>query len=404
MADPLMKKRWNIVIAALVMQLCLGTVYTWSVFKKPIMAAHGWSDTQSTLAFTIAIAVLGVSAAFGGRLVDRKGPKLVATIAGMLFGLGILLSGAAESLGSLIGLYLTYGLIAGIGMGFGYVTPITILVRWFPDKRGLITGLAVMGFGAGGSVMGQIAPILIESRGVPITFYVFGAAFLILVTGAAQFYSNPPEGWSPEGFTPAQHKAAAGMAADLSTALRMPQFYVLWSLLFLNVTAGIALISQASPMAQEATKISAVAAGTLILVMLIFNGLGRLFWAALSDKLGRKTVFLIIFASQVVVFAILPQVTNILVFAIIACYILLCYGGGFGTMPAYTADTFGTKHMGSIYGWILTAWSAAGVLGPMVMSYIRQTTESFGPALYMASGLLALGFVLTLLYRKPKLS
>ncbi len=408
--------RWGIAAAGVAMQLVLGTVYAWSVFKKPFMAAHGWSNEQVGLAFTLVILMIGVAAAFGGKFVDKAGARKVATLAAILFGIGTILTGVADATGSLALLYIGYGLIGGIGNGLGYITPIAVLVRWFPDKRGLITGLAVMGFGFGAAIMGQIAPFMIPKTGMvngvlaitdpglglAMTFYIFGAAFLVLLLVAAQFLNNPPVGWTPP-VAVGQKKAAAPSVdpVDLRGALRMPQFYILWTLLFLNVTAGIALISNLSPMAQDACGITAVAAGTVIFITSLFNGLGRIFWSSLSDKLGRKGVFMLILGTQVPLFFILPTISNVTVFTILACYILAAYGGGFATMPAYAADTFGTKNMGNIYGKILLAWAAAGVVGPILMEKIKTSSGSFKTAVYVAAVMLAVGFVVNLFYRKP---
>lgn len=412
------QNRWSVAVAGVVMQLLLGTVYAWSVFKNPFMAAHGWSGQQVGFAFTLVILFIGVAAAFGGRFVDKAGARKVATLAAVLFGLGTILTGVADKIGSLPLLYLGYGVIGGIGNGLGYVTPIAVLVRWFPDKRGFITGLAVMGFGFGAAIMGQIAPFLIPKTGMvngtlsitnaglglAATFYIFGGVFLVALLVAAQYLNNPPAGWTPPA--PVQKKAAAPSVAsvDLAGALRMPQFYILWLLLFINVTAGIGLISNLSPMAQEACGISAVVAGTVIFITSLFNGLGRIFWSSLSDKLGRKGVFLLILGTQVPLFVLLPRIGNVAAFTIVACYILACYGGGFATMPAYAADTFGAKNMGSIYGKILLAWAAAGVAGPVLMEKIKSSSGSFRVAIYVAAGLLTVGFVINLLYRRPSVA
>lgn len=409
------QNRWAIAVAGVVMQLILGTVYAWSVFKKPFMAAHGWSNQQVGLAFTIVIALIGIAAAFGGKFVDKAGARKVATLAAILFGIGTMLTGLADKLGSLPLLYIGYGVIGGIGNGLGYVTPIAVLVRWFPDKRGFITGLAVMGFGFGAAIMGQIAPFMIPKTamvenvltisdpqmGLSTTFYIFGAVFLVLLLVAAQFLNNPPAGWTLPNVQQKKAAAPAVEPVDLGGALKMKQFYLLWLILFINVTAGIALISNLSPMAQDACKITAVAAGTVIFITSLFNGLGRIFWSSISDKLGRKVVFMLILGTQVPLFFILPQISNVKLFTIVACYILACYGGGFATMPAYAADTFGTKNMGNIYGKILLAWAAAGVVGPILMEKIKASSGSFKTAVYVAAVMLVVGFVVNLLYKKP---
>jgi len=383
------------------MMVLLGTVYGWSVFKKPLMESHGWTGPQVGMAFTIAIFCIGLSAAFGGRFVDKAGAKKVASLAAILFGIGTLLTGLADNIGSLWLLYLGYGLIAGVGNGLGYITPIAVLVRWFPDKRGLITGLCVMGFGFGAAILGQVAPLVIPSIGISGTFYLFGAIYLIVLLIVAQKINNPPSDWVAPA---AAKKAPASVkdSVDLKGAVSMYQFYLLWLILFINVTAGIALISNLSPMAQSQIGLSAVTAGTLVFITSMFNGLGRIFWAALSDKIGRKIVFLLILGTQVPLFFILPGISSVAMFGILCCYILACYGGGFATMPSFAADTFGPKNMGSIYGKILLAWGFAGVVGPILMERIKISTESFAMALYIAAIMLAVGFVLALLYRTPK--
>jgi OFA family oxalate/formate antiporter-like MFS transporter len=402
--ENLESKRWLIAGAAIIMQLCLGTVYAWSVFKKPLMTAHGWSETSVQVTFMICIGVIGLAAAFGGTLVDKKGPRFVATIGGILFGVGTLLAGLADQIGSIWLMYLGFGLIAGLGNGFGYVTPIATLIRWFPDKRGLVTGLAVMGFGAGAFFMGKIAPGMVNSMGVASTFYIWGVIFLIAVTAAAQLYKNPPKGWLPAGFKPAASSVSAADSFQFGAAVKTPQWWMLWGMLFLNVSAGLGLISQLSPMAQDVIKKTslgitpaelAIAGGMILAYASIFNGLGRLFWAWTSDAIGRRMVFIVMFVSQAILYIYLPQVSEQMLFTVLACYLLACYGGGFAVMPAFAADSFGPGYIGKVYGMMLTAWGAAGVVGPLVFSQIK------GIALYVAAGMLLLGFVLAFMYKPP---
>jgi OFA family oxalate/formate antiporter-like MFS transporter len=406
-------KRWLIAGAAVVMQLCLGTVYAWSVFKKPLMTAHGWSETGTQAAFMILMAVVGTSAVFGGSLVDKKGPRFVATVGGILFGIGTLLTGVADKIGSLALLYIGYGIVGGIGNGFGYVTPIATLIRWFPDKRGLVTGLAVMGFGAGAFFMGQIAPKMVISMGVANTYFVWGVIFLILVTGAAQMYKNPPAGWLPAGFKPAAAKGkSAADSIPFNKAVKTRQWWTLWLMLFLNVSAGIGLISQLSPMAQDVLRNSiegqptpdqlkalAITAGTVLAIASIFNGLGRLIWSWLSDAIGRKAVFAIMFISQAVLYMLLPKIGNIVLFGIMASYLLACYGGGFATMPAFAADAFGPGYIGRVYGTMLTAWGCAGIAGPLIFARVKEATQNYEGALFTAAGMLVVGFLLTVTYK-----
>ena len=397
-------KRWWIAVAAIVMQLCLGTVYAWSVFKKPLMTAHGWGETATQVTFMICIGMIGIAAALGGTLVDKKGPKFVATIGGILFGIGTLLSGLADQMGSIWLLYLGFGFIAGLGNGFGYITPIATLIRWFPDKRGLVTGLAVMGFGGGAFFMGKIAPPMVISMGVAQTFYIWGVIFLVLVTAAAQLFKNPPKGWLPAGFTPKATGVSAAQSFTFDEAVKTPQWWMLWGMLFLNISAGLGLISQLSPMAQDVIKRSdpmiaaaalALAGGSILAYASIFNGLGRLFWAWTSDAIGRKNVFIAMFITQAALYILLPQIDNQLIFTVVACYLLACYGGGFATMPAFAADSFGPGYIGKVYGMMLTAWAAAGIVGPLVFAQIK------GIAVYVAAGLLIVGLLLALGFKRP---
>ena len=423
--ENLESKRWLIAGAAVVIQLCLGTVYAWSVFKNPLMNMHHWDGKTVQYTFMILMGILGLAAAFGGTLVDKKGPRFVATIGGILFGIGTLIAGYADQVGSIVLLYLGFGVIAALGNGFGYVTPIATLIRWFPDKRGLVTGLAVMGFGAGAFFMGKIAPVMIKSyqqidptgkiiaSGVSTTWYIWGIIFLVLVTASAQLFKNPPAGWLPAGFKPAATTVSAADSFTLGEAVKTPQWWMLWSMLCLNVSAGLGLISQHSPLAQDIYKktmgltgtltpeqISVVAAagGAVVAYAAIFNGLGRLFWAKISDNIGRKMVFLIMFATQAVLYVMIAQgiVGSYWLFVIASCYLLACYGGGFATMPAFAADSFGPAYIGKVYGFMLTAWSVAGIVGPFVF-------EAFKPqALIIAASLLTLGFAVTLPYKAPQ--
>jgi len=401
--EGLEKKRWWIAVAAIVMQLCLGSVYAWSVYKKPLIAAHGWGETATQATFMFCMLCISLAAAFGGSMVDKKGPKFVATIGAVLFGIGTILAGVADQVGSIFFMYVAFGLIAGIGNGFGYITPIATLVRWFPDKRGLVTGLAVMGFGLGAFFVGKIAPAFIISLGVAKTFYIFGGIFLVLCFGSAQLFKNPPSGWLPAGFTPSPKSASAADSLPFNEAVKTRQWWLLWGMLFLNVSAGLGLLSQLSPMAQDVLKTTiadpaqlALAGGTILAIASIFNGLGRLGWASLSDKIGRKNVFITMFVSQAILYLLLPQVANATLFTICACYLLACYGGGFATMPAFAADSFGPTYIGRVYGIMLTAWGAAGIAGPLVFAQLK------GISLYVAAGLVAVGLLLALIFKRPE--
>jgi MFS transporter, OFA family, oxalate/formate antiporter len=409
-------QRWLIAIAAIIMQLCLGTIYAWSVVKNDLVANQNWAEVPTSTTFMICIGIIGLAAAFGGKLVDQKGPKFVATIGGILFGVGTIIAGLAVQIHNLWLLYLGYGVLGGLGAGFGYVTPIATLIRWFPDKRGLVTGLAVMGFGAGAFIIGLIAPQSIANWGVANTLYIWGVTFLILIVASAQFLFNPPKDWQPAGFIQKLDKKTV-TGYTFTQAVRLSQWWLLWAILCLNVTAGLGFISQLATIAKdlapveianlspEQVKMAMDAAGAFtVAIAAIFNGLGRLFWAWLSDGIGRKLVFSIMFLSQAVLYLIIPHISNYYFFIVIACYLLSCFGGGFATMPAFVADSFGAENIGRIYGTMLTAWGVAGVVGPLIFAWIKQSAGSYNQALYVATGLLVLGFILTRMYKRPRLS
>jgi OFA family oxalate/formate antiporter-like MFS transporter len=302
----------------------------------------------------------------GGLWQDRVGPRRVATVAGILYGAGYMLAALGAANHSLAGIYWGYGVVAGIGMGMGYICPVATLVKWFPERRGLMTGVAVCGYGAGALVMSPIAAREILSLGVPATFLTLGIAYLILVVITAQFYQNPPQGWRPAGWEPrsAVSKAASTYDFTVKEAMSTPQFWLLLVMLFLNVSAGIMIISQASPMAQQLVGLTPVAAAGIVGVISIFNGLGRVFWAAVSDFIGRARVYFLLFLIQVGIFFALPHLHTAALFTTAVALVGLCYGGGFGTMPSFTADFFGAKYMGGIYGWILLAWAFGAIPFP----------------------------------------
>src|SRR5579871_915234 len=401
MASERVVNRWTIAGAAVVMQICLGAVYGWSVFVKPLIRAHHWSLTQVSLNFTLAILFLGVGTIIGGLWQDRVGPRRVATVAGVIYGIGYIIAGLAAHGASLVGMYLGYGVVAGIGMGMGYITPVATLVKWFPERRGLMTGVAVAGYGAGALIFSPIAARLIQTTSVAETFWIFGVVYLILVVLAAQFYANPPAGWRPAGWTPTSAVAIAASKVDFTVpqAMRTWQFWLLFAMLFLNVSAGIMIISQASPMAQQMVRMTPVAAAGMVGLISIFNGAGRVFWAWVSDMIGRALVFFLLYAIQAVLFFFLPTVSNLTLFSVMFAVIGLCYGGGFGTMPSFTADFFGAKYMGGIYGWILLAWGVGAVPSPILIAHVRQNTGSYTLAIYTLAIVMVCSLVLPILAR-----
>jgi OFA family oxalate/formate antiporter-like MFS transporter len=394
------QNRWLIAAAGVIMQIALGAVYAWSVFRTPLVKGFGWTISEVTLTFTIAIFSVGWAAFAGGLWMRSSGPRIVGLTGGLLYGLGVFLASFANL--GLWELYLTYGLIGGAGLGLGYIVPVATLVKWFPDKRGFITGVAVAGFGAGALVTAPIAQRLIVRTGVLHTFAILGIAYLILVCVPALLMRNPPQGWTPAGWQPSQSNSTAGPDHTLGDALHRWQWYALWLMLFLNVSAGISIISQAAPMTQEITGVNAAVAAGLVGIISIANGAGRFLWAWLSDFIGRRWVFLAMFLVQAAVFFVLPEVGHFGLFTTLACVVLLCYGGGFGTMPAFCADYFGAKDVGSIYGLMLTAWGFGSALGPLLIADVRQNTGHYSEALYVIAAIMLASAVLPFLVRPPK--
>jgi OFA family oxalate/formate antiporter-like MFS transporter len=394
--------RWGIATAGFLMQMALGSVYAWSVFRVPLARQFHWSISQVTLTFTICIFVVGFAAFFGGLWLNKKGPRVVALTGGFLYGLGIFL--ASFSADRLWWLYLTYGLIGGIGLGFGYIVPVAVLVKWFPDRRGLITGVAVGGFGAGALVTAPVAVRLIAAAGVLPTFAYLGIAYLVITMATGYFMQSPPEGWKPDGWVPSALQSAQRAARDfkLGEALKQWQWWALWLLLFLNTSAGISLISQESPMFQEIAKASVVVAAGMVGIASIGNSVGRIFWAWTSDGITRRWTFAVMFLLQAVLFWILPDLSSVMILTIVSFVILMCYGGGFGTMPAFTADYFGARNVGPIYGLMITAWGFASAFGPLLIAQMRQFSGSYASGLHVIAGIMAASVVLPLLVSPPK--
>jgi MFS transporter, OFA family, oxalate/formate antiporter len=394
--------RWVIAIAGVFLQIALGAVYAWSVFRIPLSKQFGWSISQVTFTFTISIFVLGFASFFGGLWMNRVGPRTVALTAGVFYGLGVFL--ASFSANKLWWLYLSYGFIGGIGLGLGYIVPVATLVKWFPDRRGLITGIAVGGFGAGALITAPVATRLIQTVGVLPTFAYLGVAYFIIAIIASLFMRNPPEGWQPEGWTPSEKQTAQRATHDfiLSEALKAWQWWALWLILFLNTSAGIAVISQEAPIFEELTKVTALVAGGMVGVASLGNGVGRVFWAWLSDLMTRRGAFAVMFIVQVLLFWFLPTITAPSIMTTVTFVILMCYGGGFGTMPAFTADYFGAKNVGPIYGLMLTAWSFASVFGPLYIARMRETTGNYAGALHVIAIVMVVSILLPIIVRPPR--
>lgn len=394
-------KRWLIALAGVAIQVALGAVYAWSVFRIPLATRFGWSISEVTLTFTISIAVLGVAAFFGGMWLKRSKPRTVAVVGGFLYGSGVILASFSDK--GLWWLYVTYGVIGGAGLGLSYIVPVAVLVKWFPERRGLITGIAVGGFGAGALVTAPIAIRLIQQHGVLSTFAYLGAAFLVVTVVAGLFMENPPDGWHPQTSIPtAMQVQRSTHDYSLREALGTWQWWAQWMILFLNTSAGISVISQEAPMFQELTHATAAAAAAMVGVASIGNAFGRVFWAWISDSITRRAAFIVMFAMQVLLFWNLPGVATTAVLTGIAFTILMCYGGGFGTMPAFTADYFGSKNVGSIYGLMLTAWGAASAFGPLLIAHLRQISGSYRSALHIIAVLMLISVILPLIVSPPR--
>jgi OFA family oxalate/formate antiporter-like MFS transporter len=397
--------RWLIAVMGTVLMLCLGTVYAWSFFQgllvRELKDVYGWTNAQVAWIFSLAIFFLGVTAAWAGARLPRKNPRNVAMLGAVLFAAGYAVAAVAFHLRSLPLLYAGYGVVGGIGLGLGYVTPVATVSRWFPDRKGLATGMVVMGFGLGALFMSKVlAPTLLGLTGGNLVsvFLLLSAVFLVLGLASAAFMRNPPD--QPKAARSAAarksgssrkpgaaRRSAAGSCAEdspevtVSRAVFSGRFALLWVVFFCNITAGIAIISFQSPLFQDLWKrvspdlSAAVLAGlgaTLVAVSSLFNGGGRFLWGAVSDRAGRSQTFRIMLGSQIVVFGLLVVTGSPWVFAVLVCWVLLCYGGGFGTMPSFICDVFGTRLMPGVYGAVLTAWAAAGIVGPQIFAALQD--------------------------------
>jgi OFA family oxalate/formate antiporter-like MFS transporter len=406
-------ERWTIAIAAIVMQFALGTIYAWSVFRNPLMERFHWTIAEVTRTFTIALLTIGFGAYIGGEWTARKGPRVVVMTAGLFYGGGLLVASFADH--GIAFLYGGHGLLAGAGIGLGYIVPVSTLVRWFPDRRGLVIGAAMAGFGAGALFTSPIAATLIKNIGVLTTFRVLGIGYAIAVVGCGLVIRNPPPALDvssrasvpsiasipPPGVVERRQQPRGPRAYTLRAALRTWQWYALWVLLFLNVMSGISILSQAAPMAEEITGATAMGAAGLVGMLAIANTLGRFLWASLSDWLGRRWVFAVMFVLQAVALFVLPSVTDFALFTSLCAVVLFCCGGGFGTMPAFVADYFGSPNVGAVYGFMLTAWGFAGWLGPTVIVSLRERTGGYGPGLRVLGIITLCATGLPLLGRRP---
>ena len=401
--------RWLLVGAGLLLQFSIGAVYAWSTFAKAFQDADPWSlsKVQASLPFTVTIAMIFIGTYTGGRIQDKKGPRVVALAGGVIYAVGIILASFARGSDDLWLLIAGYGVVSGFGLGVAYIVPIAMLQKWFPDKKGLITGLAVGGFGFGAVLTSPVAQWLIEQDPAQPAkaFFWLGIAYLVMSLVGASFFKNPPEGYVVPGHDQSAGADGTPKAAEFTQgeALRTPQWYLLTAILALNTTVGIALISQAAGSAAGIAGYSTAAAATVVGVLAIFNGAGRIVWAAASDYMGRMPAFAAMLGLQGLCLLVLPHAGNPALWFVLAAVVYLCYGGGFGTMPATAGDYFGVKYAGAIYGLMLIAWSIAGVVGPILISWLFGTGDPNYTLGYTTMGVIGLAaVVLTFITKKPK--
>jgi OFA family oxalate/formate antiporter-like MFS transporter len=393
--------RWLIGAAAGLMQGAVGATYAWSVFRDPLVAQFGWTIPEVTLAYSLNVFGLGISAFIGGLWMRRAGPRTVGLVAGLLYGLGLILTGLVGD--RLWALYLGFGLIGGVGRGLGWVVPVAIAIKWFPDRRGLVSGLSLAGNGLGAVIAAPLTISLIEAVGVLPTFTTLGVGLIVVMTAAAWVLCEPPEDDGPSISGVATLPLAERRHHDFTVgeALRTPQWYGLWCLLFVSSTAGLAIFSNAAPMARELTGAGTMAAASTVGIMSLANAGGRLGWAWLSDVLGRRTVFVVMLALLATTLRLLPLTSGMLGFTLVAAIAMLCFGGGLGTLPAFASDLFGLKHVGPIMGLLMTAQGCAALVGPMLLAAVRETSGSYAPALSILALVPILFAALPLALRRP---
>ena len=376
-----MRNRWFIALAAIGLHISIGSVYAWSVLTRPIMADMGFTLSQTTWTFSLAILMLGLSAGFLGSFAEKIGPKKSGLLAMLFWITGLLGTAYALSIHNLTLLYLFYGIIGGIGLGIGYITPVSTLVKYFPNRPGFATGLAIMGFGFASLIAGPLMQYFVAQVGLVDTFIILGVIYLVIM-GASSLYLKAPQPKHPT--RPTKDKSTMyvhnhGMLAN--DAMKTWQFSALWWVFFINITCGIGLLSLASPMAQETIGMTPTAAASLVGIIGIFNGGGRIAWSTISDYLGRAQTYILFFIIEIVAFHLLAQTNSALTFQILILLIITCYGGGFSCMPAYLADLYGIRQLSTIHGRILTAWGLAGITGPMLVSYFHETGYGYTTAL-----------------------
>jgi MFS family permease len=420
--------RWMVPPAALCVHLCIGQAYAFSVFNLPMSKLLGitqstpddWKLTDLGWIFSIAIFVLGTSAALFGRWVEEGGPRRAMFTAALCWGAGFLISAAGFYIHNIWVVYFGYGVVGGCGLGIGYISPVSTLIKWFPDRPGMATGMAIMGFGGAAFIASPLSVWLMAHFSTPThvgvaeTFIVLGVVYFVFMVVGALIVRLPAPGWKPAGYTPpvVERKLITQNDVFVYDALKTPQFWLIWWVLCLNVTAGIGVLGQASAMSQEMFpgKITAVAAAGFVGLMSLFNMGGRFFWASTSDYIGRKNTYFIFMVLGFLLYCTVPYTGSIgSVVGFVCCFLVIIsmYGGGFATVPAYLRDMFGTRYVGAIHGLLLTAWSMAGIFGPVLVNYIRQynidngvpKAQAYNVTMYIMAGLLVIGFICNLLVK-----
>ncbi|KAF4405641.1 MULTISPECIES: L-lactate MFS transporter [Streptomyces] len=415
--------RWLVPPAALAIHLAIGQAYAWSVFKPPLEDSLDLSGTASALPFQLAIVMLGLSAAFGGTLVERNGPRWAMCVSAVCFSSGFLISALGAATGAYWLVVLGYGFVGGIGLGIGYISPVSTLIKWFPDRPGMATGIAIMGFGGGALIASPWSSQLLSAfgtgtGGIARTFLVMGVVYALFMTLGVLLVRVPPEGWEPPGSRPGRPAASGALmtTAQVSArnALRTPQFWCLWVVLCMNVTAGIGILEKAAPMIRDffsgtSTPVGVTAAAGFVSLLSLANMLGRFVWSSTSDLVGRKNIYRLYLGVGALLYLAIASLgdSSKPLFIVCAAVILSFYGGGFATVPAYLKDLFGTYQVGAIHGRLLTAWSTAGVLGPLIVNAVADARESAGhtgtdlytTSFYIMISLLVVGFVANELVR-----
>ena len=394
-----MRNRWFIALAAIGLHISIGSVYAWSVLTRPIMADMGFTLSQTTWTFSLAILMLGLSAGFLGSFAEKIGPKKSGLLAMLFWVTGLFGTAYALSIHNLTLLYLFYGIIGGIGLGIGYITPVSTLVKYFPNHPGFATGLAIMGFGFASLIAGPLMQYLVAQVGLVDTFIILGVIYLVIM-GASSLYLKAPQPKHPTRTTKdksTMYVHTHGMLAN--DAMKTWQFRALWWVFFINITCGIGLLSLASPMAQEAIGMTPTAAASLVGIIGIFNGGGRIAWSTISDYLGRAQTYILFFIIQIIAFYLLAETNSVLTFQILILLIITCYGGGFSCMPAYLADLYGIRQLSTIHGRILTAWGLAGIAGPMLVSYFHEAGYGYTTALLCFALLFVLNTIIAIILK-----